>query len=89
MNLRIVTGGSDRRKAAPTGPSEVPGLLWKMKSDKAEAHCIFNVVPLGLEVQYIMNGSLLIARRFDRSAEVVEWAVKTQASLHERGWARV
>jgi hypothetical protein len=59
-----------------------------MKSDGGDARCVVNLIPLGFEMQYVLNGSLLISRRFDRLAEVVEWAARQQVSLQNRGWVR-
>jgi hypothetical protein len=88
MNLETVTARSAAHNAGVT-PRGSSVLIWTMKSDAGEARCVVTVVPLGLELQYILNGSLLISRRFDRSSEVVEWAVRKQVSLHQRGWVRV
>jgi hypothetical protein len=64
-------------------------LIWRMTSHADEAQCVVNVGPLGLEVQYILNGSMLYSYRFDRADEVLSWTTTKQLTLQKRGWERM
>ncbi len=89
MNLNPVTPIG---AAAPTGispsRSNDPVVIWTMTSEGGEAKCVLTIVPLGLEVQYVLNGSLLSSRRFDRPGDVAWWAARKQLSLQKRGWVQ-
>jgi hypothetical protein len=77
---------TDRRTAR--SQSIGPLLIWEMAFEANEAQCVANVVPPGIEVQYILNGSMLSSHRFDRAEEVLSWASRKQLTLQKRGWER-
>jgi hypothetical protein len=65
-----------------------PVLIWRMTSNAHEVRCVAHAGPRGLEVQCILNGSMLSSRRFERPDEALWWTARKQLTLQRRGWER-
>ena len=60
--------------------------LWTLMKDGREVTCQVRLVPYGIEVDIIHDGSTLITRTFETDAEALTWAERKREDREAQGW---
>ena len=63
--------------------------LWQLQQRRDDVKCFVEWTPYGPEARYVLNGQVLISRRFETLAEVLDWATIKRDELESEGWSEV
>jgi hypothetical protein len=62
------------------------GTLWTLKRGESAARCVLLALADGLELQVLMDGTLLRAERCERHEQAFTLAERWRARMMDRGW---
>ena len=66
-----------------------PTTLWKLRRDDEAVACQVRLVPYGIEVDIVHDGTVILTRAFETGDEAYAWAAGKLASREAQGWERV
>jgi hypothetical protein len=66
-----------------------PATLWTLSKDDLVVACLARLMPYGVEVDIVRDGSLVVTRTFETGEEALAWASSKRAEREAQGWRRV
>ncbi len=63
-----------------------PTQLWKLRREGDEIACQARLVPYGIEVDILSNGSVVLTRVFATDDEALAWAHEKRTMRQSQGW---
>lgn len=63
-----------------------PTQLWKLRRNGDEVACQARLVPYGIEVDIVSNGSVVLTRVFATDDEALAWAREKRTARESQGW---
>lgn len=63
-----------------------PTQLWKLRRDGDEVACQARLVPYGIEVDIVSNGSVVLTRVFATDDEALAWSREKRTARESQGW---
>ena len=69
--------------------NDQPTTLWKVGRDGDSVACQVRLVPYGIEVDLVHDGTIILTRAFETGDEAYAWAAKKLAAREAQGWERL
>jgi hypothetical protein len=64
-----------------------PGTtLWSLAKDGGEVRCRVRLVPFGIEIDILRNGTVSVTRAFDSEKDALDWADRKRSEREAHGW---
>jgi hypothetical protein len=60
--------------------------LWALGKDGSEVRCRVRLVPFGIEIDILRNGTVSVTRAFDSEEEAMGWADRKRSEREADGW---
>jgi hypothetical protein len=67
---------------------DVPTRLWTLAREGRTVACQVRLVPYGIEVDIVRDGTVLITRTFEDGDDALAWADEKRAARVAEGWTR-
>ncbi len=66
-----------------------PTTLWTLGRDGRQTSCRVRLVPYGIEIDLLRDGSLIVTRTFESGEEALAWADRKRSDRVAQGWHEV